>query len=772
MRKYILLFIVSISSINLLFAQAIGKEKFLINFSKERKAKEDLQLSMADSFASIKQWPKTISGGTIGFAKLIGVNNFHHPIYYSTFNNIDVARTSNTNQLWQGGRLGISLSGNSSNIKNKLAIWDGGRVLDTHVELIGRIKRMDSSYYNGGGSDHATHVTGTMMAKGINPLAKGMAYNLQGLLAYEFTNDISEMSSVANSLLVSNHSYGLNCGWTKDGGGQWFFWGYLSDKEDYNFGYYDQSAADYDNIAYNAPYYLIVKAAGNNRNSNGPAVGQSFNYYDSLGNYASGIRPAGISSNNSYGIIGTNGNSKNIITVGAVNAITNGYTKPSDVEMSKFSSWGPTDDGRIKPDLVADGVNVLSTFATGNSDYDFDDGTSMSAPCISGSLMLLQELYSQKHGGRFMLASTLKGLAIHTANEAGSFQGPDYQFGWGLLNTEKAAEAIITDAVSNHSFAGKHIIIEDTLQNGTNFSKMIKVSKTGKLTATLSWTDPAGNVETTNILNNPTPKLVNDLDIRVKVGNKTYLPWVLNPNVPAAAATKGDNILDNVEQIIIDTINKGDSFAIQISHKGNLYSNTPQAFALIITQPYDTTLPLKLVSFKANKLEKTILLKWQTIQEENMQSFSIEKSINGSDWITVKTINAQNTLQLNTYSFEDISPSNGISYYRLKMINKDGSFTYSAIEKIVFQSGIVSSKFFIAPNPANNITKITLQNAYKAVQLRIVDGQGKIWKNQTITLNGKKEYYLNIASLANGFYTISLFNEQENIGSQPLMILK
>jgi hypothetical protein len=106
------------------------------------------------------------------------------------------------------------------------------------------------------------------------------------------------------------------------------------------------------------------------------------------------------------------------------------------------------------------------------------------------------------------------------------------------------------------------------------------------------------------------------------------------------------------------------------------------------------------------------------------------------------------------------------------MINKDGSFTYSAIEKIVFQSDIASYKFTIAPNPANCITKISFQNIYNSLQMRIVDRQGKIWKNQTIALDGKKEYYLNTASFANGLYTISLFNEQVNIGSQPLMILK
>jgi subtilisin family serine protease len=85
-------------------------------------------------------------------------------------------------------------------------------------------------------------------------------------------------------------------------------------------------------------------------------------------------------------------NAKNILTVGAVSGILAGYAKKEDVVANSFSSWGPTDDGRIKPDIVADGVSVYSTLATNDSSYGYLNGTSMAAPGASGSLLLLQEL--------------------------------------------------------------------------------------------------------------------------------------------------------------------------------------------------------------------------------------------------------------------------------------------------------------------------------------------------------------------------------------------
>lgn len=535
------------------------------------------EITLTDSLkklAAAKKWNWQLSSPQKeNITLLTGVDAKGLPLYTTTCNNSTAAATTSTNQLWMGGNSNLNLSGSSNAVNNKLAIWDGGKVMPNHIELTGRITQKDVS---GSNSSHSTHVAGTMMAKGLNPNARGMAYGLQNLDCYDFNNHLSEMMMAANNLLVSNHSYGTVAGWRQNGN-SWEFWGEPNANEDYKFGFYNDEAELWDSIAYNTPNYLIVKAAGNNRNANGPAVGQPYSRLDASGMIvAAGNRPVGISSNDGYDIIPTYGCAKNILTVGAVQGIIGGYTKPSDVIQAPLSSWGPTDDGRIKPDVVAMGVDVFSTTANSINSYEMYTGTSMSTPNVSGSLLLLQEHYASLNTGSFMRSATLKALAIHTADEAGNANGPDYQNGWGLLNVEKAA-AIITS-----SNIGSHRIIQQTLNNNQPYTLNIIASGKGKLVATLVWTDPKGTVSTSNLLNNPSLKLVHDLDMRITQGANTFLPWILNPANPANAATKGDNFRDNVEKIEIDNAVPGQTYTITINHKGSLQRGS-QAFSLILS---------------------------------------------------------------------------------------------------------------------------------------------------------------------------------------------
>ncbi|MFY7964097.1 MAG: S8 family serine peptidase, partial [Chitinophagaceae bacterium] len=502
---------------------------------------------------------------------LTGVDINGLPIYTTTNNNIIAAATTRTNKLWQGGLTGFNLSGASTNIQGKIAMWDGGLPMPTHIELNNKIVNKDfsSTQY------HSTHVAGTLIANGTNPLAKGMAYGTTKLDCYNFNNHISEMFSAASNLLISNHSYGAVAGWNYTFAGDWEFNGKWGDSADYKFGWYNDETQMFDSIAYNAPYYLIVKSVGNNRDKNGPDVGTPYRRFDINGNMVdAGNRPIGISFNNTYDVIPTYGVAKNILTVGAVEGIANGSTNSQDIKMAAFSNWGPTDDGRIKPDLVADGISVLSCTNNSTNSYDEMSGTSMAAPNVTGSLYLLQELFSKKNAGVFMKAATAKALAIHTATEAGISAGPDYQFGWGLLNAEKAANII------NNPTTDK--IIEATLNNGSIYSMNVIASGKGKLMATIVWTDPVGTITTTNLLNNPSLKLIHDLDIRIVRGLKTYFPWVLDPANPGATATKGDNFRDNVERVEVDDVVPGETYTIQISHKGILQRGS-QDFSLIIS---------------------------------------------------------------------------------------------------------------------------------------------------------------------------------------------
>ncbi|GAA4422796.1 hypothetical protein GCM10023188_00810 [Pontibacter saemangeumensis] len=548
-------------------------------------AEKDFKANRARAIALARKngWviEKTSKDGT--YISLQGLDAKGLPIYYITYNNTRAAATTKTDQLWAGGSLGLSLSGAGNTVASRLAMWDGGKVRATHQELKGRVQPGDDAKEN---NEHATHVAGTMIASGVNPLAKGMAFGAS-LQAYDFNGDEAEMAKAAESLLISNHSYGSISGWRynderegTDEDPYWEWWGDtdISKTEDYRFGYYDEQSARWDKIAYNAPYYLIVKSVGNNRGERGPEVGKPYFQRNSDGKFTLvKARPANLSSNDSYDAISTAGNAKNILAVGAIAPLADGYTRAEDVLVSSFSSYGPTDDGRIKPDIVGNGVAVLSSSSNSDRDYTTLSGTSMAAPNVSGTLLLLQEHFANLNSGAVMRAATLKALAIHTADEAGTAKGPDYIYGWGLLDAERAANMITNTR-------GTHLIQEKALAQGQPQTISVRASGAGPLRVTISWTDPEGTVTEigAGALNNRAARLVNDLDVRVTGKGTTYMPWTLDPTAPDVAAKPGDNVRDNVEQVLVENAVPGETYTITISNKGTLKKG-PQAYALLVS---------------------------------------------------------------------------------------------------------------------------------------------------------------------------------------------
>jgi hypothetical protein len=497
-----------------------------------------LEAQFAASFAANKVealalatqngWQEFIERENGGQAELVGVFPSGEPIYYTT-DNREGAITTRTDKVHTGGGAGLDLNGEDMSA----GIWDGGRVRETHELIGGRSIQIDGTT---GISNHSTHVAGTMIGGGdvLSGSAKGMA-PLATVLAHSFNNDESEMTAAAAAgMLVSNHSYGIPAGNSP----LWYL------------GYYDSNARNLDAIVFNAPYFLPVCSAGNDRQS---GVNNGDGGYDYLTDKSV---------------------AKNNIVCAATNEVLN-YTGPSSVVMSSFSSWGPTDDGRIKPDLSAKGVNMLSSVGTSNAAYANFSGTSMAAPNISGSLILLQQHFNNLYGN-FMLSSTLRGLALHTADEAGDNPGPDYRFGWGLLDTERAAE-VITDRGNTSE------IREIVLAQGQTYTLEVSSDAINDLITSITWADPAGTVPPQGVNDAFIPALVNDLDLRVTevAGAGTmYMPWKLDPSNFSAAATTGDNIVDNIEKIEVGgAIGK---YLVEVTHKGTL-TNANQTFSLIVT---------------------------------------------------------------------------------------------------------------------------------------------------------------------------------------------
>ncbi|MCB4798389.1 S8 family serine peptidase [Neotamlana laminarinivorans] len=534
------------------------------------------------------------------------------PIYYSTFN-VTAAVSTRTNHLQTGGSLGLNLMG-----QNMIAyVWDGGVANIAHQEYDGSGGNNRFSIGDGTSSlnFHAEHVTGTIIASGYVANAEGMAPQASAI-GSDWNDDKAEATSAtSNGMLLSNHSYGY--AFRNQFGQvqlpQYFFGGYIDESR------------DWDEIMFNAPNYLMVVAAGNDGEDdtavNNPTGGSG---WDKLTGHST-------SKNN---LVVANAQDANIDSNGNLISVT----------INSSSSEGPTDDMRIKPDITGNGTGLYSTFnfasydstygtnyADGNitDDYASITGTSMASPNVTGSLLLLQQHYNNLNGS-FMKAATLKGLALHTADDAGA-SGPDAVYGWGLLNAKTAAEVISAKDTGSK-------IQELTLTSGQTYSITVDSDGVSPLLASISWTDRAGTAVTS--VNSTTPVLVNDLDIRVTQGSNTYLPYMLTG---PTSNNQQDNTVDPYERV--DVVGATGTYTITVTHKGSLTGGS-QNYSLIISGLSSTpvvcnaTVPTAINT--TNVIDTEAFISWDPVPGA---TYDVRYRIVGTtSWTTIAVNGASTTL--------------------------------------------------------------------------------------------------------------------------------
>ena len=486
------------------------------------------------------QYKEFINDG-INEKQLIGADEFGNPLYYTTLN-VNASKRIKANSLYSGGGLGLNVSGQGMIIGQ----WDSSKPRTNHELITGKFTYGNDQ--NQTISRHSTHIMGTMVGNNYSDTnATGVAYSATAH-AYDWVDDVQEMATEARQgLLVANNSYGFDPIYYQT----------------YQFGKYNETARDWDQIMYNAPYFQIVKAAGNARAIDPAIVPQ-------------------VSAKGGYDLLEGAGVAKNVLVVTSVDKNEN-PTGDSDFSVSSFSSFGGTDDGRIKPDIAAQGQDVYSSIETYNFAYGVYDGTSSATASVSAAIALLQEYWlfhdPSMFNGVSLKSSTIRALLAHTANDTGSL-GPDYKTGYGLMNTERAVKLLANDSRNT-------LVKESTLQEGGEFRLYVVASKFEQqpLVATLAWTDPQGAIPN-DLTDNHQKALINDLDITIlKRGStgsiQTFYPWKLGGmDYLTADATRGsDNSVDNLEKVEID--NPDGLYEIVINHKSNFLYNRFSHFLLL-----------------------------------------------------------------------------------------------------------------------------------------------------------------------------------------------
>lgn len=588
-----------------------------------------------------------------GTAELQYFNKRGDPIYYVTCGAL-ACDTISTDEVWptnalsQANTNGFLIGSNMVYLTGTnvtLCMWDTASPRYTHEAFVGHFQYPHGTSFNfNDPSSHATDVAGIMAAGGANFEAHGAAY-ASTVNAYLWEMDFAILAyvSTGGASQVSCHTYAGAYGWFN---GDWKGDPEIDPEEDYKFGYYSDIQRQLDEIVDTAKYFLPIWAVGNDRDD------EAEGYYYPADGYADG----------GYDTI-SRGIAKNVIGVGAVETLSGGYNGTTSVVMTAYSGFGPTDDGRIKPDIVASGKGGIVPSTVNDHWYHLQElpGTSYATPAIAGSIGLLQELQTRLHGTNAPLwASTYKGIVLHTADEAGDTPGPDYRFGWGLMNTLSAAELIYDDAQWN----SKPFIKEVTLHNGDEVNFAVMADTNQPLRVTICWTDPPGipaeiSADPTNIM------LVHDIDLRIidSIGSTNY-PWVLDPTDYTLSATNGDNIVDNIEQIVVDATTTG-LYSIVVSHKGTIVSNDCSQDVSIILSG---NIPEEVAPTEVNisiETNGTPRLEWNSVVGSLHTIMSSTNLVDSNSWVVIP----EATLSILQEQSEWIDASNSfnnVQFYRIQ----------------------------------------------------------------------------------------------------------
>ncbi|RYZ47799.1 MAG: peptidase S8/S53 subtilisin kexin sedolisin, partial [Sphingobacteriales bacterium] len=439
-----------------------------------------------------------------------------------------------------------------------IGIGDNGTPL-LHVDFTGRLINR-AAMISGA---HGMHVAGIVGGGGIIQEKFAGYASKSTLLPQSFSNVLANAAVYVQDhrMVITNNSYG----------------NIVDDCR--SFGVYDLYSRVMDEMSLALPHLQNVFASGNSGNT--PCAPYAAGFHTVLGGYQS---------------------SKNLLMVGSVTELG---------MITNSSSRGPVSDGRIKPEIMAQGGVVYSTYPTNT--YWYNSGTSMASPAVSGGLALLYERYRQLHGNADPINGLMKALLCNGATDSGN-PGPDYKYGFGQMNLLRSIKMLennnYIEATVNPAATNSHTL---TIPGGANIAQ---------LKVMLYWNDlPAA------VLASQT--LVNDLDLTVETPSATtQLPFILD-TVPAnlnSVAMTGPDHLNNIEQVVINNPVPG-TYTFNV--KGTTIPLSAQAgyFLVFDTIPVSATLTYPIGGERLSAGD-SIYINWDAYGNTS-SDFTLEYSTDG-----------------------------------------------------------------------------------------------------------------------------------------------
>lgn len=571
-------------------------------------------------------------------------------------------------------------AGSGRNLQGKNVVIGIGDNADpsSHIDFAGRLIQRNPSIAD----FHGTHTAGTAAGGGIlNPLYKGMAPKAT-LVTQMFSDIIVNTPVYMNDyhMVITNNSYYNGADFCPGDGEYDVLSNYLDEQLNAN------------------PSLLHVFAAGND------GTLTCSPYPPFFATIKSGFQCA-----------------KNALSVGAID--NTNYT------IKNGSSRGPVADGRVKPEIMAGGQNIISTAPYNN--YGYSSGTSMAAPTVTGTLALLYERYRQLHGGLDPEGALIKAVACNSADDLGN-PGPDFSFGFGMLNARTAVETI-----------EKNQYFSNTISNGGTANHSINLlSGVQQLKVMLYWPDAAAAPYAPSTL-------VNDLDLTVTGPDGIiHYPMILDPS-PANVnnnAVEGADHTNNIEQVVINNPPAGD---FSISVNGSSIPGGSQNYIIayqIINPSVTLEYPFGNETWVPGQSE---IIRWSAYGG-NSNTFTLEYSPdNGSTWNLI-----DNNIASASRSYTWTVPSAATSSALIRITRNNVG--YSDVSDYTFS--ILDQPTLTATNPCPGYAQLNWNSISSATQYEIMmlkgDSMQTIASTNTTAylldgLNKDSSYWLSVRAVNN-----------------------